>query len=1051
MSAHLYLAPAASGKTTFAVKLAQQRSQELNGEVRVCVSSRLQATSWNRRLAEVGGALGVHVLTFDQLYSACLDEAEESYTRLSQPVQYRLLSNIINQVPLVHYASLKNKPGFIQIVLSFIEELKGARIFPQDFLTAVADLGFGPRLQELGLIYNVYQQYLNDHDWADYAGKGWLAVEALEMRAVDACRGWPLLIIDGFDDFTEIQLALINILAKRVGTLVVTMTGEVGSGEIRAVHRRFFKVIQRLEKLLTLSAEPLPGLTSRQTVFTFLEENLFSGQMMPAGNTHRLSLVETPDRATEVRAALRWLKQQLQPGGYKNDEVALIARNLESYRPFIVEVAAEFGLPVRLADGLPLRSNPAIVALLNLLKLVLAPRGQEDGFALPRSGVVAAWRSPYFEWSWSEITDEGEMVTSISAADADSLDQVARRGRVIGGFTQWEDAFTQLKAIEHEGNLQGNDRSPSDDLSSKFERFFKRIKPPQGFQQYRVFVAWLEDLIGSDLTPGETEEGDDGPETLNMVLRITQDERSTIDLAALRQLKDILRGLVWAQAAGNEKQLIEFSTFLTELTGAIDAAAYMPYEYPGHEAILAANVIRARGLPFKALALLGLAEGEFPAVINEDPLLRESDRQTLRERKALPLKSSIESAEQEFFYETVTGATEKLLITRPRLAESGAEWLASPFWEEINRLVPVDVQRLTTESIPSVWEACSLPELIESQVVHRPDQDARAWILASHQARWTSTQQAGRIFYQRYQKERSIFDGDLRQYNSLFSKHFSPEFSWSPSRLESYRNCAFVLFVSKALDLQPRQDPVEGLDVAQLGTVYHDILEAVYSSLDPTDRADTTRLLEILPEVAGLILDSAPEKHGFRELAWWQQTREEILKNIHRTIIEMAQLPGNFIPMAFEAYFGGRNRLTVFDGDDYFKLAGLIDRVDRDGSGRLRIIDYKTSGSYGFTKKSLEEGEKLQLPLYALAARDALGLGNPIEGFYWHIYQAKASELTLADFGPEEAMQTAVDYAWEAVRGARNGEFWPIPPGDGCPDWCPAAGFCWQYRARARR
>ena len=87
----------------------------------------------------------------------------------------------------------------------------------------------------------------------------------------------------------------------------------------------------------------------------------------------------------------------------------------------------------------------------------------------------------------------------------------------------------------------------------------------------------------------------------------------------------------------------------------------------------------------------------------------------------------------------------------------------------------------------------------------------------------------------------------------------------------------------------------------------------------------------------------------------------------------------------------------------------------------------------------------------ALAARDALGLGQPVEGFYWHISQAEPSGFTLADFGPGEAIQTAVEFAWEAIRGARQGDFKPEAPAGGCSEWCPAATFCWQYRAKAWR
>jgi hypothetical protein len=111
----------------------------------------------------------------------------------------------------------------------------------------------------------------------------------------------------------------------------------------------------------------------------------------------------------------------------------------------------------------------------------------------------------------------------------------------------------------------------------------------------------------------------------------------------------------------------------------------------------------------------------------------------------------------------------------------------------------------------------------------------------------------------------------------------------------------------------------------------------------------------------------------------------------------------------------------------------------------VRVIDYKTAGPSGYSLRAVREGKKLQLPLYALAAREALRLGDPVEGFYWHVRHAEASSFTLAKYGPEAAVEAAVAYAWEAVRGARGGAFVPRPPDGGCPAYCPASGFCWHY------
>jgi hypothetical protein len=123
--------------------------------------------------------------------------------------------------------------------------------------------------------------------------------------------------------------------------------------------------------------------------------------------------------------------------------------------------------------------------------------------------------------------------------------------------------------------------------------------------------------------------------------------------------------------------------------------------------------------------------------------------------------------------------------------------------------------------------------------------------------------------------------------------------------------------------------------------------------------------------------------------------------------------------------------------------------VDRDAAGRLCIIDYK-SGSTPIGGRDLAEGRRLQIALYALAARDALALGDVGDGFYWHINSAKPSSLKLKNFegGVEGALNTAVAHAFEHVTGIRAGRFPPSPPTAGCPGHCPGASFCWQYKAK---
>jgi RecB family exonuclease len=167
------------------------------------------------------------------------------------------------------------------------------------------------------------------------------------------------------------------------------------------------------------------------------------------------------------------------------------------------------------------------------------------------------------------------------------------------------------------------------------------------------------------------------------------------------------------------------------------------------------------------------------------------------------------------------------------------------------------------------------------------------------------------------------------------------------------------------------------------------------------------------------------------------------------------------------------------------RVRGVVDRLDRRPDGGLRVIDYKT-GRTRLNPAELNEGRRIQLPLYALAAQEALGLGQVVDGFYWAILAAERGALRLSNYrppeesgrggagpetdggsgaagaggssapgapapaaGPAAAYATARAHVRRAVEGIRAGRFPPIPPPAGCPDYCPAAAWCWRFQPSA--
>ncbi len=1088
MATSLYLAPAAGGKTTYLVSLARELARDLAVTPRVIVPTRLQARAWRARLASAGGALGVRVGTFEDIYSEVLRAAGLVITRLADPVQVRLLRTLVEAMPLTYYAPLRTAPGFVQVLRDLIGEFKSGGVFPEHLTDAVEAMGGPPRLMELVRLYTAYQERLQAERWGDYAGIGWLAAEALDD--LPAIARWACVLVDGFDDLTTVQLRVLAELARRVARLVVTLTGTVDGAERTLVHKRFIRTRAELERTLGVAAEALPtgvgapALTA--PALRHLERSLYAEDAGRVSADGAVALVAAPDREGEVRAALRWLKRHIVVDGLRPDDVALLARNLGPYRAFIAQTAEEFGVPVQLVDGLPLRSNPVIAALLDLLRLA-DPAGDAGGLYLAWRQTVDAWRSPYLDWPHARVSAGSEATVGIAPSDAETLDRVARWGSVIGGLDQWEETLALLCARTDAGDDRDEELPPVPDvlpigtqaeaLRETFRRFVGRITPPRGEHTCRAFVAWLEALIGDvDLDPDEGTLGTD----LGIARQVRAGPRGLAqrDEAALNALKDVLRGLVWAEeAVGCAPR--SFSDFLADLAGAIDATTYRTPLAADEPAVLVADVIQARGVAFRAVAVLGLAEGEFPATVSEDPFLNDADRSVLREQHELAVDLSTDSAEAQAFYEAVTRPSEALLLTRPRIADNGTPWQPSPYWEEVRRRLDVAPEALTGASRPAPDAAASWTELLEALAATsatgavnaasggggRQPQGLWTWARERRPADCLQIERAQRILIQRSRTPEepsapafgadTAFDGALGAWGATFARALSSDSPWSASRLEAYRTCPYFFFVGSVLGLQPRYPPAEGLDARQLGNIYHHIFERLYREVG--EAATLPALLDALPAVAGQVLDAAPRAEQFRATAWWQRTRQEIQANVERSLRVLEGDPDQ--PFAFyqaERTFGiprrpGRALNVQGEGGDFFRVRGLIDRVDRDDLGHLRIIDYKTAGPSTYTERALREGKRLQLPLYALAAQAALGLGDVVEGFYWHVQHAEPSRLRLATFrgdtgtGPRAAIACAVALAWEAVRGARAGDFVPRVPDGGCPGYCPAAAFCWHY------
>jgi ATP-dependent helicase/DNAse subunit B len=1016
MAARILLSPPAGGKTTYCIqRITTVLNEHPLASVWVVLPDRLQVYAFRRRLAEAGGAIGAHVGTFGDLYRDILRKAGQSVPLASEWVVYRLLQSCVQTLnetgKMPYFAPLTEMPGFLRVLRGAIAELKLARIWPEKFMNEAASSA--PGLLELARIYQSYQDTLRVLGWTDWEGIHWLATALLEKQSALAS-GWPLLVVDGFDSFNGAQRWTLQLLGEQLAEIVITLPGLPGTGRIAL--RRFDRSLQKLvDGMPSIKIETLTQATYLLPPFAHLERNLFGPSTEGWDTGNRLTMIEASSPIEEAREALRWHKARIERDGIKLSKCGIIVPEVERYFPFLKEAASEFGIPLRALQGESLSSAPPIAALLELLELPLRN--------FPHRLMLGAVRSTYFDLSRY----------GLSPMDAYSLEAVSQHGQVIEGMDQWREALKLLSQVEdlpedYDGETRGMELPRGEraqQLLVGLQAFTDRLEI-SGVRSIRNWVRWLEDLM------------DD--------IHFLEDRETERDEAAFLDLREILRSFVLGERIGGEGR-IDASVFITTLRDIFTASQYQEKPNWIEPAILVLSPHGARGLRFDATAFLGLAEGIFPEIEREDPFLPEGVR------SALDLEPRLMREQAGLFYQAVTRADQFLLLTRPYLAEDGEYWEPSPYWNAVATLFKDTPVKIQSEMPRALVDAASSQELL-FWAVRRNGLPVR--FSEALMDRWERLRRSRDVLMARQRKvPDGPHEGVVKKLELFLQERYGGDYLWSPSRLEIYGTCPHMFYIQSVLEFERKIPPEPGFDVLQLGTMLHSILEEVYRRVE--DPSDLEQALRNLKPVALEVFNDAPNRLGFRPSPLWNVEQEQLLMALESTVIGMAEINEGWEPFAFERVFGiqGEPPLDLEMDGMRVLLRGIIDRLDVDEEGNLRVTDYKTGSGY-LEPADLISGRRLQLPLYALAASEALRLGRAVDGLYWAILKAEAGRLRLHKFhyddgdqlysGLAGAVRLAMEHVTKFVKAIRKGDFPPVPPRGGCPSYCAAALWCWRYR-----
>lgn len=1003
MRARLLQAELSGGKTERAIAELLNRLPDSGFAPRVWIllATRRQEYAFRERLVAAApqrlSFFNIEFMNFYQLNARLLDLAAWPMRRISASASQGLLRYVIADLHqrgnLEMLSQVGLSSGFTRVVGDLIIELKQNRVTPEQFTEAAQT----PKDRVLARIYTQYQALLQRFNLADREGEGWLALEALEQQA-DLAQDVSLLLVDGYDLFTPVQAQLLAQLTQHVEEVLITLTHPPAAAPLG---RRFMQSAERLNRAFaSLGIAPyIEYLDTSHKADSPLAnlQHLLIQRSSDDTATDSIARIEVPDERAEAAYILRDIRAHLLNG--KRPEQFLIAnREIERYRRHFVRLSQDYGIPILCPHGEALINNPAIAAIMMLLRLAdpqTIDRDEDRGFR--RREVLELLRSPYFH------------NPDLSETDVEALDIISRRMKVLGGRQSWLDALEAMPASleviplsEDDPALLPLDANTCERLKNSLERFMEQVSPaPYGTNA--SYAEWIENLIGPDPISLESHAEAEAASTasLHVLYRLRQSMNDPTltaetlrDIDAIHAMLDLLHSMVRVETLvhdllGEAPPSIPWDAFRREFFDMLERAQSSASDGSRSGRVLITSVTEARGLPHDYVYVTGLSEGLFPARTAEDPLYLDSEREALQKRGVLLMTQSERADDPGLFLELISIARESLTLTRPTILE-GKPWNPSFLWQMVEQALPnARSERHAAGAATSPEQAATLEEAALAAAAYPEARNLRAWLEADVARRnyWHQIAQGAQAEMQRmHPAEGNPYSGSVRPQSGLqqiVADVLGESYIWSASQLNEYATCPYRFFARRLLQLDEWEEPEEGMDVLVFGTVQHAILEATYERIRNAGLSLHPDNLEYaqphLQEVCTSILADAPDRFGFLPTPLWDYEREAIRSNLE------ALLTYDFCTLTPELVerFGGERRIFSVERRFGFaghptlripltragtiRLRGAVDRIDQVGEA-LIVIDYKSGSKAGLPKPiDMSEGRNYQMLVYLFA------------------------------------------------------------------------------------
>ncbi|GGE13015.1 ATP-dependent helicase/deoxyribonuclease subunit B [Marinithermofilum abyssi] len=936
-----------------------------------------QVTEFRRRSVRWGISGTVRFLTFDQFVLSALPVTQ--YRRLMTPVEQEWLvrqaaANVLAKEGLEHYREMTDKPGWLKKVEARIGEIKRAGIRPER-LDDLWQKQEAP-LRELARIYREYQRLLDEEGLLDHEEPYYLLMEAVRKMEVDLPQR---VAAEHFPDLSVLQEQLLVQLV----TAGVEVSLHLAWDEERP--RLFQETEQLINRLrgrgfVSRKLTSSPSGKEKKETLRHLTRWVFHPDAPSCPADDSIEVIAAPGIRREVEEVVARIQAWRRLSRAPISEAAIICPDLDIYRHDLFSVLREAGIPCEREERKRLSRHPLMRTLLHGLSV--------------RAGNESL-RPALMESSWLPL------------GEPEQRGALIRGYRLLGQPRSSEALERRLSRIEQDAfRKQMESEGVPWELLTRLRTLYRWVEAIPFRSTWQEWRDWFRDWAHVLRRPSAWREMARDARMFSLLAE---------EMSVWEQIKQILDE--WEPLFASSRWG-ETEADLTDFAAALERAAERKEVKmnPGRKGgirILEPNQVR--GERFRAVFVLGCAEGVWPRPIREDWLVSDEERQRLRKEGVRLALSKEQRAHQITpFFQTLVAAKERLVLSYPAVSEEGNRRLPSPYLEELKQVfLPgtlIVSERAVSDVLPPRWEDCpswsrktewAVATLHKPQTKsNSPEERERA---DAHLAEWFRQNPEGaRYLAARVEAERQRWYGKAGKFDGVLSLAVMDDWRerfrsqvWSATQLNELMQCRFHFFAGRMLQALPRKDADEEMTALERGEFMHRVLtrfwkfhrETPLHKIQPEDARD--RMLAVLDSVwqEWMTVRGAVDSLVLRvEKA---RLRQKLLTMLEHEQMWRKKGDHRLRPRHLEFSFGMQVDSTLVQSGEVdgastsspaqiplsetrtIRLRGKVDRIDVNDEGEYVIYDYK-SGSAPLTA-DVHGGAHLQLPLYMWALQESFG------------------------------------------------------------------------------